>query len=289
MVAVNAASSDPSSFVSITPTRILDTRTDVGLEGPFESGESQTLQVTGTVATQPPNKAPAVNAVAVPENATSVVFNVTAVAPATKGFLAIRSGDATGIPPTSNINWAAGGPNTANSVTVQLPANGTINIFVNGTVGQVLIDVAGYYVPGSGAPGPTGQTGPAGPVNIAFARDTISNSVLSTSYVNQISLTANVTEGQELLIEWTGEIRCRNTRIASCAMKFTVDGVGTQMGSTLPIAKTDETYSLGSFSDVVENLSAGTHTIALQAKKSLSADPTWSLDTQLLTATPFGG
>ena len=61
MLAVNAAPSDPSSFVATTPTRILDTRTDVGLTGPFVSGVAQKLQVTGVVATQPPGTAPPVN------------------------------------------------------------------------------------------------------------------------------------------------------------------------------------------------------------------------------------
>jgi multisubunit Na+/H+ antiporter MnhB subunit len=90
MVAVNAAPSEPSSFVSITPTRILDTRTDVGLAGPFVSGVAQTLQVTGTVPTQPPGGAAAVNAEVVPSTATSVVFNVTVVNPQTNGFLSVR-------------------------------------------------------------------------------------------------------------------------------------------------------------------------------------------------------
>jgi hypothetical protein len=159
MVAVNAASSDPSSFVAITPARILDTRSDVGLVGPFVSGAAQKLQVTGPVPTQPPGGAAPVTAEVVPAEASSVVFNVTVVNPSTTGFLSIRPGDATGFPATSNINWAAGGPNTANAVTVQLPTSGTINIFVNGTVGEVLIDVAGYYVPGVGAPGPAGPAG----------------------------------------------------------------------------------------------------------------------------------
>ena len=151
MVAVNAAPSEPSSFVSIEPTRILDTRSDVGLDGPFVSGEAQTLQVTGTVPTQPPGGAAPVDAAVVGLTATSAVFNVTVVNPQTAGFLSIRPGDATGDPATSNINWGAGGANIANSVTVQLPTAGDINIFVDGTVGHVLIDVAGYNIPGVGA------------------------------------------------------------------------------------------------------------------------------------------
>jgi hypothetical protein len=155
--------------VAITPTRILDTRTDVGLAGPFVSGKSQTLQVTGTVPTQPPGGVAAVATEVVPVVASSVVFNVTVIKPVTKGFLSIRPGDASGTPATSNINWAAGGANIANAVTVQLPTSGDINIFVNGTVGHVLIDVAGYNVPGGtgadgvqGVPGNNGANGADG-------------------------------------------------------------------------------------------------------------------------------
>lgn len=165
IVAVNAASSEASSFVAVTPTRILDTRTDVGLAGPFVSGVSQKLQVTGTVPTQPPANAPAVNAAVVPASATSVVLNVTVVRLTTGGFLSLRPGNASGAPATSNINWGAGGAPIANSVTVQLPASGNIDVFVDGTVGHVLIDVAGYYLPG--ASGPVGDTGPAGPAGEA--------------------------------------------------------------------------------------------------------------------------
>jgi hypothetical protein len=159
LVEVNAVSSNPSAFVAITPTRILETRTDVGLAGPFVSGASQTLQVTGTVPTQPPANVAPVKTEEVPAAASSVVvvvvvFNVSVVSPATKGFLSTHPGDASGTPATSNINWAAGGANIANAVTTQLPASHTINIFVNGTVGRVLIDVAGYYIAGEiGDPG----------------------------------------------------------------------------------------------------------------------------------------
>jgi len=156
----NAAPSVPSSVVAIEPTRILDTRTDVGLAGPFVPGEAQKLQVTGSVATQPPPPAAAANQVVVPATATSVNMNVTVVGPQTGGFLSIRPGDATGTPATSNINFGAGGANVANSVSVQLPAAGDIDIYVSGTVAQVLIDVVGYTDPASAGPaGPQGEQG----------------------------------------------------------------------------------------------------------------------------------
>jgi hypothetical protein len=151
----DAAPSEESSFVSIDPTRVLDTRTDVGLSGPFVSGVAQKLKVTGTVPTQPPNNLPPVSKQVIPAGATAVTLNVTVVKPGSKGFLSIRPGDASGVPATSNINFGAGGPNIANGVTVALPttgdAAGVLDIYVNGTAGDVLVDVAGYYQPAGGS------------------------------------------------------------------------------------------------------------------------------------------
>ncbi|MFT6764270.1 MAG: hypothetical protein ACJAXA_002937 [Candidatus Aldehydirespiratoraceae bacterium] len=121
LVAVNAASNAPSSFVSITPTRILDTRTDVGLHNPFVSGVPQTMQITGTVATQPPGDTAPINAEMAPSTATPVALNVNMMRPSTKELSSIRPSNATRLPATSNINWAAAGANIANSVTMQLP------------------------------------------------------------------------------------------------------------------------------------------------------------------------
>jgi len=160
LIAVDAASSDPSSLVTVEPTRILDTRTNVGLDDPPGSGSSEKLQVTGVVETQPPGSVPAVMAEVVPATATAVILNATVVRPSTKGFLSVRPGDAIGDPATSNINWDEGGANIANSITVQIPPTGQIDIFVNGTVGHVLIDVAGFMIPAIS--GPAGPEGPAG-------------------------------------------------------------------------------------------------------------------------------
>ena len=170
----NAASSAPSSVVTIDPVRILDTRTDIGLPGPFVSAMSQKLQVTGA---------------AVPAGATGVLLNVTVVAPSAAGFLSVRPGDASGAPSTSSLNFTAGDI-VPTAVQVGLPTSGPtagqidITYDAFGTPGpttEVLIDVVGYMTAGGGGgaatPGPagpagpagatgaTGATGPAGPVN----------------------------------------------------------------------------------------------------------------------------
>lgn len=158
LVAVNAASSVPSAIVTIDPVRILDTRTDVGLPGPFVSAISQKLQVTGA---------------SVPAGATGVLMNVTAVAPTADGFLSIRPGDATGAPSTSSLNVSAGAV-VPNSVQVGLPTSGanagkidiTFDAYgVAGPTTEVLIDVVGYMVAGAAGP-----AGPAGPVDPALSQ-----------------------------------------------------------------------------------------------------------------------
>jgi hypothetical protein len=163
MIAVNAASSPPSSVVTIDPIRILDTRTDVGLPGPFVSAVSQKLQVTGA---------------AVPVGATGVLLNVTVVEPTAAGFLSVRPGDASGAPSTSSLNFNAGDI-VPNSVQVALPTAGanagqidiTYDAFgVAGPTTEVLVDAVGYMVAGgegTGPAGPAGPEGPAGPVGPA--------------------------------------------------------------------------------------------------------------------------
>ena len=165
---IASASSAPSSFVSITPVRVLDTRTGVGLSGPFESPTGRTVQLTGTVptASEP--------AVVVPAGATAVVLNVTAVLPQADGFISVRPDGTPGAPETSSLNFPAGAI-VPNSVTVALSDGGAIDVVYDafGAVGpttDILIDVTGYYTTaagtGAGEPGPqgpAGETGPAGP------------------------------------------------------------------------------------------------------------------------------
>ena len=149
-VASASSAPTPSAVVSIEPARILDTRTDVGLAGPFVSPVSQKLQVTGSVPTT--NGA----SIVVPAGATGVLLNVTSVRSTANGFVSIRPGDATGAPATSSLNFLAG-QTVPNSVQVGLPTSGAnagqIDITydalgVPGPTTELLVDVVGYLVEG---------------------------------------------------------------------------------------------------------------------------------------------
>jgi Collagen triple helix repeat (20 copies) len=76
------------------------------------------------------------------------------------GYITIYPEDEA-VPGTSNLNKVGPGP-VANYVTVRLSTEGRIAIHNNGGATNLIGDVLGYNVPGSGAPGPQGVQGPAG-------------------------------------------------------------------------------------------------------------------------------
>ena len=266
LVAVNATSGPASSLVTVAPERILDTRTGLGLSGPFASGVSRKLQVTGAI---------------VPAGATGVLLNVTVVAPSAAGFLSVRPGDATGVPSTSSLNFKAGDI-TPNSVQVALPTSGasagqidiTFDAFGDaGPTTNVLADVVGYLVAGGGGvPGPTGATGapgapgapgaagaagapgPAGAPGRAatpqFGRRVWSVTPNITTFTNAVSAGgADVTvgvDGLPMLVTrndagFLYPVRCTaTTRCVAVATRTTTSGRGTRRDFTLrsPSART---------------------------------------------------
>jgi hypothetical protein len=124
----NSALTANSSYVSVTPSRILDTRTTT----PLTSGGMLQVSVPATV---------------VPAGASAVVLNVTAVNPTAAGFLTVLPGGETlptGSSLVSNLNFAAGAI-VPNLVTVGLSATGTVELYNYTGSTDVVVDVEGYY------------------------------------------------------------------------------------------------------------------------------------------------
>ncbi|MEO6157837.1 MAG: hypothetical protein ABIQ39_09430 [Ilumatobacteraceae bacterium] len=158
---VASAADVSSSFVAVTPMRVVDSRVSLGLSGPLVATQPVVVQITGSVPTS------SGSAVVVPAGATAVVANVTAVGATADGFVSVRPADATGVPMTSSLNFSPG-QTVANSLTVKLPSSGGFQVYYGATSGatvHLVVDVVGYYVEG-GVQGPVGPAGPAGPQGV---------------------------------------------------------------------------------------------------------------------------
>jgi len=147
------------AYVTIVPCRIVDTRIS---GGPFAAKETRTFSLNGGAAqggsgcTVYPGSVPFAVGLNVTVDATSLG------SPSQSGFLAVLPQNPNG---TSWMNYI-GGDTIANAGTATVnQADGTFSIKTQ-TPANVIIDVFGYYEPGSslvGATGATGATGAVGP------------------------------------------------------------------------------------------------------------------------------
>jgi hypothetical protein len=138
-----------SQVISLTPQRLLDTRTGLGgVSGPTAGIVS--VAVAGRAGV------PAVGA-------SAVVANITAVGPAAAGYLTTWPSGAPR-PDASTLNFVPG-RNVPNLAIVRLGTDGAISYFTDSAV-HVLIDVVGY-VSGSGA----NQYNPLVPYRVLDTRD----------------------------------------------------------------------------------------------------------------------
>ncbi len=119
-----------STYQPVTPARILDTRAS----GAVGSNKTIALQVAGVAG--------------VAAGASAVTLNLTVTNAQAPGFLTVWPSGLT-TPTVSNLNFVPG-QTVPNLVTVKLGADGKISI-LNGSLGSsdVVVDVAGYYVPGA--------------------------------------------------------------------------------------------------------------------------------------------
>jgi hypothetical protein len=126
-----------ASYTGTTPLRLLDTRERT--QGPaFGAGEVRALGVRGA-------------GTGVPAGATAVALNVTAVGPTRVTDLRVYPTHPGGAAPTvSNLNPAPGAV-TAAAVIAAIGEDGTVSIRNAAGSVQVLVDLQGWYTPGTDA------------------------------------------------------------------------------------------------------------------------------------------
>ena len=123
-----------STYVPLTPARLLDTRVGNGLSGKFTANTPRTFQVTGRGG--------------VPANATGVTGNFT-VTNQTAAGAAFLGPNSTATPATSTLNFPLG-DTRANGETLSLGTGGTLSatyLYQPGATTDFIWDVTGYFAP----------------------------------------------------------------------------------------------------------------------------------------------
>ncbi len=168
-----AASSSAGRYHPLTPTRIVDSRTRLGLPAASPSnpdpvpapGQTFQIQVAG--------------AGGVPASGVSAVaLSVTATQSSAAGWVqVIPTGGPTPLSATSNLNLTGPGQTVANLVIVPLGSGGSVQLYNSGGT-HLIMDVTGYYTDDTA---PVSSGGLFVPVDASRLTDTRPNSVAAGS------------------------------------------------------------------------------------------------------------
>lgn len=123
--AVNIGVTAATSFYTVTPCRIMDSRGGAALA----PDETRTFQVSGLCG--------------IPAGTRAVAANVIAVAPITTGYLAFRPAG-TNPTGTSTMNYRYG-QTRANNAILSLSSTGQMTVYNNGGTQHFIVDVNGYF------------------------------------------------------------------------------------------------------------------------------------------------
>ncbi len=126
-----------ATYTAITPARMLNTRSGVGLTGKFTNHSPRSFQIAGVGS--------------VPADAVAITGNLTVADQSGAGFVFLGP-TASSNPPNSTINFGSSG-SRANAVTVSLDGTGKLAaVYVSsksGATTNLLLDVTGYFEQGS--------------------------------------------------------------------------------------------------------------------------------------------
>jgi hypothetical protein len=128
---VDRTTSGAGAFVPVDPTRVLDTRRDLGLSGPFTPGAVRSLAVPVAAGVDP-------------SKVIAVAVNMTVVEAQTGGYLTVAPSGAP-LPDASNVNYGAGDA-VPNLAVVKVGPGTSIDIMAFAGNPQVIGDLMGYFV-----------------------------------------------------------------------------------------------------------------------------------------------
>jgi hypothetical protein len=266
LIAHAAGSSAPSSFVSIAPCRLFDTRpaplTVGNRSTPLNGGEEFVRQVTGSNG----------NCLNIPANATGISYNLT-VPTSANGYLTVYPADATR-PLASSINPVGGEGVKANGGIVGLSATGAIKVYTLTGPVDALLDITGYFLPAGNAAGPTAYVSHLGGGVDTTELDSVltSVSVPAGSYVVSAKLYGYASN----LVS--------STHTILCSLKN-----GTQQLDYTHLTSNEGEYRNLSLAGSVTLAAAGTLDLVCQAQSSDSATvAAFSLYSITLTAITVG-
>lgn len=157
-----AGESDESVFISVTPCRLIDTRSGSDNVGPRDTP----IGPDATVSFEAYDGDDADSPCEIPASATAISTNAVAVAPTARGYLTLYP-EGVPNPGTANINFVAGQAPTPNAAVIPLSPAGAFNAYNAFGEVNLVIDVNGYYQPSTnvGSTGPAGPQGEPGPAN----------------------------------------------------------------------------------------------------------------------------
>lgn len=293
-----AAPGSASSFVPITPCRLLDTRPgdiNVGARAtPLGAGATHTVAATGRSGSCD-----------LPLTAVGLSMNIVAIGPTAASYLTVFPAGVDR-PTSSSLNWVAGQAPTANAVTSALGTGGGLSLFnLAGSV-DLAVDVVGYYVASSpppagpqGAPGATGPVGPTGPssqparvidvavsggqfTSVAAALASITDASASNRYVIRIA-PGVYTESSPLALKDYVDLHGAGTSATVLRSSSTTAAISAgNARSTLRSLRVDSTAGVGIRSsagpdvlrldDVSVTVTGGSTNIGLQTFGPLEAD-----------------
>jgi hypothetical protein len=122
-----------TTFVPITPVRLLDTRVSNGLAGMFTANTARSVAIAGRLG--------------IPSTAVAITANLTVVGQQQGGYLSVTP-DPNNNPSTSALNFPFGDVR-ANNITSPLANDGKLSIVYRAGAGKrthVLLDVTGYFL-----------------------------------------------------------------------------------------------------------------------------------------------